>query len=92
MNKLTFEWNFIKAASNKRKHGVSFEEAVNVFRDPRAITIADPNHSATEFREITIGLSDNVRLIVVSHTDRAGRIRIINARKATKKELKQYEK
>jgi hypothetical protein len=90
-----FEWNPKKAASNQAKHNVSFEEAATVFRDPEAITIFDPDHSETEERWLTIGISKNRRLLVVSHTfqkldQETTRIRIISSRKTTKIESKQY--
>jgi len=90
-----FEWNPNKAASNQAKHKVGFEEAATVFRDPEAITIFDPDHSETEERWLTIGISKNRRLLVVSHTfqkldQETTRIRIISSRKTTKIESKQY--
>ena len=89
-NKLRFEWDSRKSLSNIDKHGISFEEAVQVFGDYSSITIADPDHSEKEFREITIGQSSKYRIVVVSHTDRFGVIRIISARKATKSEILIY--
>ena len=88
---LQFEWDSNKARSNKRKHGVSFEEASTVFGDPLSVTIADPAHSRGEDRFVTIGTSLNNKLIVVVHTDRDGIIRIISARRATRNEKQQYE-
>jgi uncharacterized DUF497 family protein len=88
---LLFEWDPNKAAQNIRKHGVSFEEAATAFGDPLSITIFDPLHSIDEDRFVLIGMSNRNRLLVVVHTDRNDRIRIISARKATKKEKKQYE-
>lgn len=88
---LIFEWDPKKARRNLEKHGISFEEASTVFGDPNAITIYDDEHSDDEDREITIGFSAKVRIIVVSHTDRDGKIRIINARKATRTEILQVE-
>ena len=88
---LSFEWDEEKDLSNRRKHGVSFEEAKSVFNDPRSITIADEQHSANEDRYIDIGISSRGRLIVVSYTDRRSNIRIISCRKATKSERKTYE-
>jgi uncharacterized DUF497 family protein len=70
---------------------VSFEEAATVFLDPFAVTYADPDHSDDEGREITIGQSARRRLLFVSHTRHGDRIRIISARKATRKERKQHE-
>ncbi len=88
---LTFEWDPQKAASNIEKHGVSFEEASSVFRDPLSLTIDDPLHSTGEERMIQIGISHKNRLLVVVHTERGDNIRIISARKATKKESYDYE-
>lgn len=88
---MSFQWNPNKAVSNAEKHGVSFEEAVTVFGDPLAITISDPNHSVGEFRLLTTGLSGLQRLLVVSHTERAGEVRLISARLATRQERKSYE-
>jgi len=88
---LQFEWDSKKAQSNKRKHGITFEEASTIFGDPLSITIHDPAHSIGEDRFITIGTSVNDKLIVVVHTDRNDIIRIINARKATRNETRQYE-
>ena len=88
---MIFEWNTAKARNNVRKHGVSFEEAASVFLDSLALTFADPDHSAEEEREITVGLSVRQRVILVSHCQRGERTRIISARNATKKEKTQYE-
>ena len=88
---LTFEWDPQKAESNIEKHGVSFEEASTVFRDPLSLTIDDPLHSTGEVRMIQIGISHKNRLLVVVHTERENNIRIISARKATKKERNNYE-
>jgi len=90
--RLTFEWDPKKAASNLRKHNVSFEDAATVFGDPLSLTIHDSGHSSgLEDRFVTIGLSVRRRLLVVVHCDRARRIRIISARPATRRETKQYE-
>jgi uncharacterized DUF497 family protein len=86
-----FEWDPEKAALNLRNHGVSFEEAASVFGDPLAATIPDPEHSTEEARSITMGVTPSQRLLVVVHTDRADRIRIISARPATRAEKKKYE-
>jgi len=88
---LIFEWDEKKASQNVKKHGVSFEEAATVFGDPFSITIYDPLHSKDEDRFVILGLSNKNRLLVVVHTDRYNKIRIISARKATKRERKQYE-
>ncbi|MFM7885155.1 MAG: BrnT family toxin [Pseudanabaena sp.] len=88
---MKFQWDLVKASSNSKKHGVSFEEAVTVFGDPLAATIADPNHSIGEFRFLTIGQSRFQRLLVVSHTERNREIRLISARLATRQERRSYE-
>jgi uncharacterized protein len=86
-----YDWDFNKARSNLRKHGVSFEEASTVFLDPLAITFPDPDHSDEENREITIGLTTKNRVVFVSHCARGDGTRIIGARRTTRKERKQYE-
>jgi len=88
---MEFEWDPAKAAVNERKHGITFLEAATIFGDPLAITFADPDHSVHEERYLTFGLSRLDRLLVVSHSDREGRIRIISARLMTRKEVKIYE-
>lgn len=88
---MEFEWSAAKAAANLRKHRASFEEAASVFGDALAFTFADPNHSVGEERWLTFGLSTNKRLLVISHIERGGRVRIISAREATKHERKIYE-
>jgi uncharacterized DUF497 family protein len=77
---------------NERKHGVTFQEGAVVFGDSLAVTFADPDHSTDEYRYITFGLSRFNRLLVVSHTDRGDRVRIISARLVTRQERKIYEK
>jgi uncharacterized DUF497 family protein len=88
---MDFEWDPRKAEINLRKHGVPFTEAGTVFGDDLAITVPDPDHTIEEDRYITIGWSDRRRLLMVSHTDRGNRIRIISARELTKAERKEYE-
>lgn len=88
---LQFEWDPQKAASNLRKHGVSFSEAATVFRDRLSITIADPDHSLEEQRSITIGWSERHRLLMLAHTTRGDRIRIMSARELTRSEREAYE-
>jgi uncharacterized protein len=88
---LIFEWDERKAASNLRKHRVSFEEAQSVFYDPRSLTIHHPDYSKTESRFIDIGASNENRVLVVVYTERENSIRIISVRKAAKSERKQYE-
>ena len=87
-----FEWDQEKAESNLAKHGVSFEEAITVFSDSLSLTISDPLHSVDENRFIITGHSILGRQIVVVHTDRGGKIRIISARLATPAERKKYER
>jgi uncharacterized protein len=89
---LSFEWDRRKARTNRRRHRVSFQEAVGVFSDPFSITIADPVHSLYEERLILIGATKSLRLLVVVHTERGDRIRIISAREATGAEQEQYER
>jgi hypothetical protein len=89
---MRFEWDPKKAATNLRKHGVSFQEAATVFGDLLAITFQDPDHSENEERQMTFGLSLQNRLIVVSHTERKDRTRIISARLMDRKERVIYEK
>ncbi len=91
-----FEWDPNKALSNKRKHGVTFEEACNVFDDPAALTIFDHENSNDEDRWITLGKCKKLKTLVVVHTfhevtNNVINIRVISARKATKYETKQYE-
>jgi uncharacterized DUF497 family protein len=86
-----FEWDAEKAASNLVKHGVSFDEATSVFGDRLATTILDPDRSVDEERWLTTGLSRQRRLLVVWHTNRAGAVRIIGARRATSSEQRTYE-
>jgi uncharacterized DUF497 family protein len=88
---MEFEWDKDKAKKNLARHKVEFGEASTVFSDPLSLTFPDPDHSIEEDRYIIIGASDRGRILVVSHTDREDRIRIISARKATKRERKAYE-
>ena len=88
---MKFEWDAQKAALNLRRHGVSFEEAAAVFGDPLAGTVPDPVHSTDEARFVTIGMMPARRLVVVVHTDREDRIRIVSARPATRAEMKKHE-
>jgi uncharacterized DUF497 family protein len=90
---LRFERDVKKAASNLRKHGVSFEEAETVFLDEEAVLIPDEEHSADETRFVILGLSDHLRMLVVCHCYRESNdvIRIISARKANKSEQLQYD-
>ena len=91
-----FEWDTTKAKQNIRKHKLSFQRAGTIFCDPHAISIFDDEHSKEEERWTTIGRDNGGNLLVVSHTFReidvsSCRIRIISARKATKREEKQYK-
>jgi uncharacterized DUF497 family protein len=88
---MEFEWDPNKAASNLTKHKVSFREAATVFRDPLSITFDDPDHGDDKDRSITIGTSSGGRLLIVAHTDRGMRIRIISARETTSTERDLYE-
>lgn len=88
---MKFDWDVDKAAINLRKHGVSFTEAATALADDLALTGDDPDHSRGEHRLITFGISSAGRLLVVSHVERAERIRIISARLATRAERKVYE-
>jgi uncharacterized DUF497 family protein len=87
---LDFEWDADKANMNAEKHRVSFEEAATVFDDPMFITFIDSEHSMGEERYITIGMSRRGRLLVLAHADRKDRIRIISARRATRREEQFY--
>jgi hypothetical protein len=87
-----YEWDRAKAEANHRKHGVSFAEAASVFLDPLALTYVDPDHSIGEHRFITIGVSSQERVLFVSHQDLDDElIRIISARRATRREVNGYE-
>jgi uncharacterized DUF497 family protein len=92
MSELTLEWNSRKAAENRRKHRVSFEEAKSAFLDDNARVIADPEHSDIEDRFILLGLSVQLRLLVVVHCYQEAEnvIRIISARRANPSERRQY--
>jgi len=86
-----FGWDPEKAAGNLERHGVSFHEAATVFGDPLSITVYDPDHSADEERFIIIGESERGRLLMVAHTERGGRVRIISSRPLTATERAEYE-
>ena len=94
MNAIKFEWDGIKNRENQRKHKVSFEEAKSVFYDDKARLILDTDHSEKEDRFILLGWSDKLRILIVVHSyqEKHEVIRIISARKATKKETKFYER
>ncbi|MEB3309582.1 MAG: BrnT family toxin [Snowella sp.] len=88
---MQFEWNPDKASLNLKKHGISLHEASTVFNDPLSVTFPDPDHSYGEERYVIIGLSSASRILIVSHTDRGNRVRIISAREATRNEQRFYE-
>ena len=88
---MIFEWDALKAESNALKHGVSFQEAASVFADPLSFTYYDPDHSSGEHRFITVGSAQSGIVLIVAHTDRDANVRIISARRATRKERKYYE-
>ena len=93
MSSLQVEWDARKAATNARKHGVTFEEARTVFLDENARLINDPDHSDDEERFVLLGLSRSLRLLLVCHCYRVDSsvIRIVSARKATTTEAKSYK-
>jgi uncharacterized DUF497 family protein len=93
--RFNFEWDPQKAISNRQKHGISFELAASVFKDPKAASIFDEDHSGKEDRWITVGMAATGAILVVNHTFAAARqdtvvVRLISSRKATKAEQKQY--
>lgn len=88
---MRIEWDPAKALRNVEKHRTGFPEAMTVFGDPLELTSADPDHSESEFRFVSLGLSSAVRLLAVSYTERDATIRIITAREASPKERRQYE-
>ena len=87
---MVYEWDSGKAAGNLKKHRVSFTEAATVFLDPLAMTYQDPDHSEGEQRYVTVGESTRGRVILVAHLDRGDRVRIISARRATRKEAHEF--
>jgi len=86
-----FEWDRRKAELNRRKHGITFEEAASVLADPLELMIADPDHSIEEDRFVSVGQSALGRLLVVGYTERGSKIRLIFARRATWPERFDYE-
>ncbi len=88
---MEFEWNPEKAEINLRKHNISFHEATTVFDDSLSVTFPDPDHSIGEERYVIIGMSELGKLLIVSHTDRENRIRIISAPTANRQEKRFYE-
>ena len=90
-NELRFEWDPRKAATNRAKHGVSFEEASSVFSDPLGLFVDDPRHSVGERRHVLLGSSEQHRLLAVMFTEREEVIRVVSARRVTRRERKSYE-
>lgn len=88
---LEFEWDPLKAAANLAKHRVSFEAAATVFGDPLGRIVADPRHSTEEERFVLLGLSQDEHLLAVMYVDRGQAIRIVSARRATRRERRNYE-
>ena len=88
---LSFEWDEVKAKENLRKHEVSFEEGKTIFNDPFLFTFPDYEHSVDEERYVNIGLSVTGRILILTHTERQDKIRIISCRKATARERRFYE-
>ena len=88
---LTFEWDGAKAANNRRKHGVSFEEAATVFLDAHAQIFDDPRSGTSETRYLLVGLSAARRTLIVVNVERGKRLRIISAREATRRERRTLE-
>ena len=86
-----FEWDPLKEAANRRKHRVSFHEAATVFGDSLSTTFPDPDRAHEEHRYITIGMSERGRILVVAHIDQGKTVRIISARRATRRERRFYE-
>ena len=87
----TFEWDAAKADNNRRKHGVTFDEASTVFGDPLAILSPDPDHSVKEQRYLVLGMSNRRSLLVVAFAERPPRTRLISARRANRTERRRYE-
>ncbi|MBD2296295.1 BrnT family toxin [Anabaena sphaerica FACHB-251] len=88
---MKFEWDENKATKNLSKHGISFEEAKTVFKDPLYIDFYDPDHSVDEERYLIVGESNQGRLLIVSYTERTNSIRLISARLVTRTEREAYE-
>jgi len=91
---IKFEWNAVKAATNIKKHGISFDEAKSVFFDEFAVQFFDQENSETEDRFLMLGMSNESNLLIVCHCERddGNTIRVISARKATKNESKHYQR
>ena len=92
MSNIRFEWDARKASANKKKHGISFEEARTVFFDENAKLIDDPDHSDDEERFVLLGVSSSLKVMLVCHCyrEKGNVVRIISARKASPRESKQY--
>lgn len=88
---MKFEWDPTKDRANRESHGISFEEAATVFSDRSALSWEDEGHSVGEYRTLTLGYTERQRLVIVAHTEREDRIRIISARRATVVERRLYE-
>lgn len=86
-----FEWDPAKERSNRRKHGVSFDEATTVFADPFSLNMPDPSHSVGEERFLVLGRSSKARLLMVAYAERGPRTRLISARKASPGERHLYD-
>ena len=89
---MKYEWDPVKDRINREKHGVSFAEASTVFLDPHHVTVVDDRYLINELRFRTIGYTNGDQLLVVAHTDRGERVRIITAREATPRERRHYER
>lgn len=92
MDGYLFKWDIAKAETNRLKHGISFDEATTVFSDPLSMLRTDPDHSLDEQRFIVLGMSNQRRLLVVAFAERPPWTRLISARRATRKERRQYER
>ena len=92
MSNIRFEWDARKASANKKKHGISFEEARTVFFDENAKLIDDPDHSEDGDRFVLLGVSSSLKVMLVCHCyrEKGNVVRIISARKASPRESKQY--
>ena len=89
---LEFEWDPLKSRQNVKKHGIPFREGMAAFADRFSYTISDPEHSIGERRFLLLGCGSSGELLVISHTERGDRIRIISVRRAAKREREQYMK
>jgi uncharacterized DUF497 family protein len=89
---LAVEWDSVKAEANRRKHGVSFEEAATVLADPLSITLPHPDHSEAEERFLLLGRASTERLLLLAIAERGDAVRIISARSMTPRERRAYER